>query len=44
MLRSKELNMLEYDGFEKFMINMAYICFSKPPKDLRHLHIGAMFD
>jgi hypothetical protein len=39
-----DLNSLDYECFNKFLVNLAYFCYSKPPKDLRARGISTILD
>lgn len=42
--RGADLSVMDFETFEKFLVQLAHFAFSRPPKDLRSLHIGAMID
>ena len=39
-----EFNSLDFEGFNMLIVNLAFLCFSKEPKDLRSKGISFMID
>jgi hypothetical protein len=44
VLAKGDLGVISNTMFTKFMINLIYFIFSRPPTDLRGKHIGIMFE